>query len=240
MCKYYIGTSGWHYDHWKGLFYPEELPHNRWLEYYAAQFNTVEINNSFYHLPTENAFTQWHSTTPVSFKYTVKASRVITHINRLKDAGEYLDNLIQRASLLQNKLAILLFQLHPRMKLNLERLETFLAALPRDKRAAFEFRHSSWCCKPVYSLLEKYRTGFCMYDLPVYTTPIVATSDFAYIRFHGNQDLYLSSYSEAEMKVWARKITGLPAKVKEVYIYFNNDAGAAAIANALTLRRLLQ
>jgi len=239
MPEYYIGTSGWHYNHWKGLFYPERLPKNKWLEYYAAQFNTVEINNSFYRLPTENAFRQWYNGTFPGFKYAVKASRAITHIKRLKDAGEYLDNLLANAGLLREKLAVLLFQLPPQMKVNMERLGAFLAALPPGLRSVFEFRHNSWADEPVFSLLSRYNAGYCIYNMPGYTSPLVATSDFAYIRFHGSEGLYSSSYSDAELEEWARKIRKLPAKLKEVYIYFNNDAGAAAISNARTLRKFL-
>jgi uncharacterized protein YecE (DUF72 family) len=240
MTIYYIGTSGWHYDHWKGLFYPEEFSSKRWLEYYNTQFNTVEINNSFYRLPAENAFKQWHDETSADFKFALKASRVITHIKRLKDCDRYLENLLIRAKLLKDKLAVLLFQLPPQMKVNIGRLDSFLGTLPPGLRTAFEFRNQSWMDKSVYAILEKHNAGFCVYDLPGYASPAIGTADFTYVRFHGNRDLYYSSYSDSELQDRALEIQKLAANLKQCFIYFNNDAGASATANASTLRTFLE
>ncbi len=239
MTEYYIGTSGWHYEHWRGLFYPEKLPKVGWLEFYARYFNTVEINNSFYHLPSEKAFNQWRESVQAHFSYSVKVSRFITHIKRLRNAETPLENFLSRAQLLENKLGVLLYQLPPQMERNDETLESFLTLLPPEFRHAFEFRHESWIDESIFALLKRYGAGFCVFDMPRFTSPLVATSDFAYIRFHGSRRLYWSCYSEEELSHWAQGIAELGKNLKAVYIYFNNDAEAYAITNSQRLRKML-
>jgi uncharacterized protein YecE (DUF72 family) len=236
---YFIGTSGWHYEHWRGIFYPEELPKARWLEFYTRHFTTVEINSSFYRLPSENAFASWYENSPADFVFSVKVSRYITHIKRLRDAGEAVDKFIDRAKSLKEKLGPLLYQLPPNMHRNDEVLEAFLATLPRGFRHVFEFRHQSWFESGVFETLHKYNAGFCVFDMPYLTPPLVATADFAYIRFHGSTSLYSSNYSDRELTLWAKKIKDLAAGLKAVYIYFNNDVEAFAVKNALSLSRYL-
>jgi len=141
--KYFVGTSGWHYEHWRGLYYPVELAKPKWLQFYSKQFNTVELNNSFYHLPTEKAFITWRESAPENFVFAVKVSRFITHIKKLRNIGSVLDNFLSRACLLQNKLGPLLYQLPPNMKRNDEVLESFLSILPQEYHHVFEFRHES-------------------------------------------------------------------------------------------------
>lgn len=236
--KYYIGTSGWHYQHWRERFYPRDLNTSRWLEFYSQSFDTVELNNSFYRLPTEKAFATWRDASPLGFTFAVKVSRFITHIKRLKDTTEPVVNFMARARLLEQKMGPLLYQLPPNMKRNNQTLEDFLKALPSGQRHVFEFRNDSWLDDRVFELLHRYNAGFCIFDMPGLTTPIVATADFAYIRFHGSTWLYGGDYSENELEDWARRIVALGVKV--VYVYFNNDAEAFAVRNALTLRHLLE
>ena len=233
--KYYIGTSGWHYDHWRGLYYPEGLPKPKWLEFHARQFNTVELNNSFYRLPSEKAFSTWWNSTPDEFVFAVKVSRFITHIKRLKNLGTALENFLSRATFLQNKLGPLLYQLPPNMKRNDTVLESFLSALPQECQHVFEFRNESWIDESVFRILERYNAGFCASDMPGFHCPLVATSGFAYIRFHGSERLYSSCYTNEELLQWAERITVLGKNLKAIYIYFNNDAEAFAVKNAMTL-----
>ncbi len=237
--KYYIGCSGWYYDHWRVLYYPEGLPKSKWLQFYAKQFSTVELNNSFYHLPSEKAFVTWRESSPDNFVFAVKVSRFITHIKRLRNLGSAVENFLSRACLLQDKLGPLLYQLPPNMKRNDELLKDFLSSLPRKYQHVFEFRHESWLDDSVFQILRQYNVGLCVFDMPDFSCPPIATADFAYLRFHGSESLYSSCYSDEELSQWAQKIARLSKKVKAVYIYFNNDAEAFAVKNALTLTKFI-
>jgi uncharacterized protein YecE (DUF72 family) len=237
--EYYVGCSGWHYDHWRGLYYPEELPKSKWLQFYAQQFTTVELNNSFYRLPSEKAFTAWRESTSDNFIFAVKVSRFITHIKRLKNLGSAVENFLSRACLLEKKLGPLLYQLPPNMKRNDEVLGNFLSSLPQKYQHVFEFRHESWLDDSVFHILRQYNVGLCVFDMPGFTCPLVATSNFAYIRFHGSGSLYSSCYSDEELSQWARRIAHFGQDIKAIYIYFNNDAEAFAVRNAITLGNLL-
>ena len=237
---YYIGTSGWHYDHWRYRFYPEKSTKADWLEFYASHFSTVELNNSFYRLPSENAFANWYKSSPADFIFAVKVSRFITHIKRLKNGEEPLDTFITRADGLGEKLGPFLYQLPPNMHRDDDRLESFLSILPRGVKHVFEFRHQSWLEKKVFEILHKYNAGFCIFDMPSIACPVVATADFAYVRFHGSTGLYSSCYSDEELADWAKRLADLAADLKALYIYFNNDAEAFAVKNALTLRTYLE
>jgi len=237
--QYHIGTSGWHYEHWRHRFYPGDLAKAQWLEFYARHFTTVELNNSFYRLPRETAFAAWRSLSPANFTFAVKVSRFITHIKRLKEAREPVDTFLSRAGVLEEKLGPLLYQLPPNMHRDDERLRSFLSVLPRGRKHVFKFRHQSWLCEDVFETLHNYSAGLCVFDMPSLRCPLVATTDFAYARFHGSAGLYSSAYSDEELGDWARRLAGLPG-VKEVYIYFNNDAEAFAVRNARTLRSYLK
>ncbi len=237
---YYIGTSGWHYDHWRGIFYPEKLAKAKWLGFYAGHFATVELNNSFYRLPSEAAFAAWRDSSPVNFTFAVKLSRFIIHIKRLKDAGEAVEKFITRAKILDEKLGPLLYQLLPNMRRNDEVLESFLSTLPRGMKHVFEFRHQSWLEEGVFEILHKYNVGFCVFDMPSLSCPLVATADFAYVRFHGSAGLYWSCYFDEELASWAERLANLAVNLKAIYIYFNNDAEAFAVRNAMTLRAYLE
>jgi len=237
--RYYIGTSGWHYEHWRGRFYPEKLPKAKWLEFYAGNFNTVELNSSFYRLPSEETFTVWRDKSPADFTYAVKVSRFITHIKRLKQTGEAVEKFNTRAKILGEKLGPLLYQLPPNMHRNDEVLASFLSTLPPGLKHVFEFRHQSWLEEGVFQILRKYNTGFCVFNMPSVNCPLLATADFAYIRFHGSAELYGSCYSDEELVAWAKRLANLAENLKTIYVYFNNDAEAFAVWNAVTLRNYL-
>ena len=238
--RYYIGTSGWHYDHWRYRFYPEKLAKAQWLEFYAGSFTTVELNNSFYRLPSEAAFATWHDSSPANFTFAVKVSRFITHIKRLRDTKEAVEKFVARAKILKEKLGPLLYQLPPNMRRDDERLESFLSTLPQGMRHVFEFRHQSWLDDKVFEILRRHNVGLCVFDMPSLDCPLVATANFAYIRFHGSTGLYWSCYSDEELAGWAKRLANLAANLEAIYIYFNNDAEAFAVRNAITLSGYLQ
>ncbi len=227
------------YRHWREVFYPPKLAQSKWLEFYTRHFPTVELNSSFYRLPTEKAFSNWHQTSPEGFIYAVKVSRFITHIKRLKDVEEPIQTFLSRARLLKEKLGPLLYQLPPNMHRNDERLDSFLCLLPKELRHVLEFRHESWLDEGVFEMLRQHNVGFCVFDMPGLSCPLVATADFAYIRFHGSSGLYYSCYSDGELEDWARRISELARSLDAVYIYFNNDAEGYAIENAQLLAQKL-
>jgi len=237
---YHIGTSGWHYDHWRHGFYPEGLAKAKWLEFYATHFTTVELNNSFYRLPSETAFAVWRDSSPTNFAFAVKVSRFITHIKRLKNTQEAVETFMSRARILGGKLGPLLYQLPPNMYRDDDRLGSFLSILPQGMKHVVEFRHQSWLDDKVFEILHKYNIGLCVFDMPSLSCPLVATADFAYIRFHGSTGLYSSCYSDEELAGWAKRLANLATNLKAMYVYFNNDAEAFAVRNAITLRSYLQ
>jgi uncharacterized protein YecE (DUF72 family) len=239
MARYIIGTSGWHYDGWRRVFYPEKLPKKDWLAFYAGRFPTVELNNSFYRLPTEAAFRAWHDATPPGFTFAVKASRFITHVKRLKDCTEPLANFMSRATLLKDKLGPVLYQLPSSFHRDDARLADFLAKLPGG-RHVIEFRHASWLVDEVFDMLRRRGTGCCVFDMPELQSPLLATADFAYIRFHGTGSRYSGSYPDAVLGDWAGNIAPLARGLDAVYVYFNNDVSGAALRNAATLRDFLE
>jgi uncharacterized protein YecE (DUF72 family) len=243
-CDIRIGTSGWHYEDWSGLFYPSELPKSRWLEYYCGHFDTVEINNTFYHLPKEKTFENWRKQAPKNFLFTVKASRYITHIKRLKEPQEPLETFLGRAKKLQKHLGPVLYQLPPGFHKDLDRLKDFLQALsairvadlPKKRIAIFEFRHESWFSQDTYKLLSEFNAAFCIHDLVGIPTPRVITSDIIYVRFHGPTGKYAGNYSKSALRNWAKWLKDNLQHKKAVYAYFNNDYHAYAVYNAKTLK----
>ncbi len=240
MSLYYVGTSGWYYDHWRDRFYPDKLAKADWLEFYATQFTTVELNNSFYRLPSEDAFATWRDSSPGNFIFAVKVSRFVTHIKRLKNTGDAVEKFVSRARILGEKLGPLLYQLPPNIHRDDDTLVSFLSTLPRGMKHVFEFRHQSWLDERVFEALHKYNIGLCVFNMPSLTCPLVATADFAYVRFHGSTGLYSSCYTDEELAEWARRLADLAANLKATYIYFNNDAEAFAVRNAKTLRGYLE
>ena len=234
-----IGTSGWHYEHWGGRFYPEGLPKSKWLQHYAKHFDTVEINNTFYQLPKQQTFENWHKQAPKNFLYTVKANRYITHIKRLKDVSEPLDRFFKGACLLKDNLGPILYQLPPSFHKDLDRLEGFVRLLPKKLTAIFEFRHESWFSEDTYKLLDKFGAGFCSHDMPGIESPRVITGKVIYIRFHGPTGRYQGNYTKPMLEDWARWIKENIKQVRSVYAYFNNDIDANAIRNAKMLKEQL-
>lgn len=235
---YWVGTSGWVYKHWRGPFYPNDLPANKWFDFFSRQFGTVELNNSFYRLPSEETWRKWAKAAPRGFQFAVKASRYITHVKRLRDCAEPLDNFLSRARLLGPSLGPVLYQLPPNFHYkpeNVERLTDFLSLLPQDMRHVFEFRHDSWFNADLLSLLRIHNAGFCAFHMASWETPLEATTDFAYVRLHGSDSVYGGSYSPGDLAIWAGRLRDLPEDVREVFVYFNNDADAHAVENAKTL-----
>lgn len=240
MAEIRIGTSGYHYKHWVGRYYPAGIKPGDMLAHYLRDFDTVELNNTFYQLPNESTFDAWRRNTPANFLYAVKGSRFITHMIKLKDAERGLINFMPRAERLRGKLGPILWQLPPGWKVNAERLEEFLSVLPPEHRYTFELRNETWMTDQVLEVLKKYNAAFCIYELAGYHSPIELTADWTYIRLHGPTSFkYQGSYSDAQMEEWADRIRGWSRKLKAVYVYFDNDDSAYAVDNALTLKKML-
>jgi len=238
--KVYIGTSGWHYKHWLGDFYPEKTPAKDMFRLYAEHFNTVEINNTFYHLPANSTFDSWKENSPARFLFAVKGSRFITHMKKLKDPQSSTAKFFAGVERLGEKLGPMLFQLPPHWEVNLERLENFLTVLPREHRYVMEFRDESWLIAETFTLLRHYNVAFCIHDLGGKQTPLEITANFSYLRFHGpTAAKYSGSYTEAALERWARQIDEWRKDLRVVYAYFNNDIGGHAVRNGETLKRML-
>jgi uncharacterized protein YecE (DUF72 family) len=231
-----IGTSGYHYDHWSGPFYPEDLPKTEWFPYYAKHFDTVEINNTFYRLPSASVFDGWKNQAPSGFCYAVKFSRYGSHITRLKKPRATIGKFLTRAKRLGNVLGLILVQLPPKWKANPARLATFLQAAPKDFRCSVEFRDPSWLCEEVYDILKVHGAALCIHDM-IENHPRLLTAGWTYLRFHG--DRYAGSYSAQKLSAEARWIKQQLGDGKDVFAYFNNDAQGYAVQNAADLKRHL-
>ncbi len=233
----FVGTSGWQYDSWRGRFYPPDLPKSRWLEFFVTRFPTVELNNSFYRLPSEAAFRGWRDRTPDGFVMAVKASRYLTHIRRLRDPKDPVDLFWSRARELGPRLGPVLIQLPPKFACDLERLEGLLKVLPKGMRPAVEFRDPSWEVKRVYDLLDANGAALVLADRPGARVPEVVTGGWSYIRFHQGQS-GIADYTRDRLRRWADRIATMPAS--DVFVYFNNDPGGAAVRDAKALTKLLE
>jgi len=233
-----VGTSGWSYDHWRDRFYPHDMSQRDWLGHYASQFRSVEINSTFYRLPSEDTLRTWHDSVPPDFEFSVKASRYITHTKKLRDPRQTLPPLLERISLLGGKLGPILFQLPPCWRRNVDRLAEFLDALGTDFRHAFEFRDRSWFDDDILALLEDHRAAFCIYDLAGYCAPPFVTGDFVYVRLHGPDAPYRGCYTDSGLAQWHRAIANWQAGGHDVYCYFDNDEAGYAPNNALALQAL--
>lgn len=233
-----IGTSGWTYPHWRGVFYPEEWPKDKWLEYYATRFNTVELNATFYRLPKAITFDRWRERTPPGFLWAMKASRYITHVKRLAEVGEALKRFYDLAELLGEKAGPLLFQLPPTLKYESHLANTFLKHFCSSFRHTIEVRHPSWLNPDFFKQLRDSETAFCISDTAGrYPYREEITADFAYVRLHGSRKLYASEYEWEEIEIWAKRIESWG--LKEVFVYFDNDFEGHAIRNAQMLKELL-
>lgn len=231
-----IGTSGYQYKHWKGDFYPEDMPVKDWFKHYAKFFDTVEINNTFYKMADAETFAEWEKLAPDDFCYAIKYSRFGTHRKKLKDPEGHVNYFMDRAVHLKEKLAVVLVQLPPNWKPNLQRLEAFLKLLPKNLRWAIEIRDERWLCEELYALLKKYGAALVIHDM-IPQHPRVLTANWTYLRFHGQN--YSGSYSEAELDAIAADVKDHAAHGRDVYVYFNNDLGGHAVRNALSLKEKL-
>jgi uncharacterized protein YecE (DUF72 family) len=238
--KIHIGTSGWSYNHWKGPFYPHDLPGSRMLEHYILHFKSVELNNCFYQLPQKRTLAEWYKMVPTEFLFSAKASRYITHMKKLNDPETSTEKFFERIKTLGDKLGPILFQLPPNWHFNAERLEQFLAALSRKYRYTFEFRDQSWINDQTLALLTRFDCAFCVYELDGYLSPREITTDFVYIRLHGPDGPYQGSYDDQALNDWADAISSWAGKGLSVYCYFDNDEAGYAARNALQLQSLLE
>lgn len=236
-----IGCSGFMYDDWKGTFYPDELSRKQWFNYYCKKFKTVELDVTFYQLPEKETFSKWYSETPEGFTISMRGSRFITHIKKLKSPVEPLDVFFLRAAALKEKLGIVLWQFPPDFKVDLEKLREFIEALSVYKaKNAFEFREKSWINRKVTSLLEKHNMGVCLADWPDFISDLPMTTDFVYIRRHGTDGKCLHCYDSDQLKADAKLINKYLKQGKDVSLYFNNGAFGNAPKNAKTLNSLLK
>lgn len=239
--RLHIGCSGWNYKSWRGGFYPRGLPPAQWLCYYASVFDTVEVNNTFYRLPEASTFAAWRRQTPESFLMTIKASRFLTHMKRLRDPCEPLARLFSRAAGLGRRLGPVLYQLPANFAIDLSRLEQFLLALPRRcngrrTQHVVEFRNPSWYVHETFELLERQRVSLCLHDKLGSSIAEPLVGPFTYVRFHGASGQYHGSYSIRQLHRWAHRLAEQSQDGREVYAYFNNDPDAVATMNAKTLR----
>lgn len=235
----HIGTSGWHYKHWRGAFYPEKLPAAKMLGFYTSHFSTVELNNTFYRLPQPNALNNWRDSTPAAFRFAMKGSRFLTHMKKLKDPATGIARFFERADLLREKLGPIVFQLPPNWEVDAERLEAFLEELPRGHRYAFELRNPTWHSPEICRILRRHRAAFCMFEIAGFRSGFEITADFTYVRLHGPEGAYQGSYSEAALGEWAERIRGW-RDLRAVYVYFDNDQAGYAPKNALELLRMVE
>lgn len=234
-----IGCSGWIYRHWRELFYPAKLPQRLWFAHYSGTFSTVELNTSFYRLPATETFAKWRDQAPPGFRYAVKAPRFITHMKKLRDCAEPVGEFLGRARNLGRAIGPILYQLPPRWALHRDRLEAFIVLLPADLDHVFEFREKSWLSGEVLALLDARGVAFCAHDMPGAATPRRAAGPVAYVRFHGGQGKYWGRYSDEALLGWTGWIAEQARGGRDVWCYFNNDIGGAAIHDALTLRAMV-
>jgi uncharacterized protein YecE (DUF72 family) len=238
-----VGTSGWQYRDWRGVLYPAGLPQRAWLERYAAAFPTVEVNNAFYRLPERSVFERWRDQTPDGFVVAVKVSRYLTHIRRLQGPAEPVARLVERAAGLGAQLGPYLLQLPPTLRAEPGRLDACLGAFPAGARVAVEPRHESWWTDEVHDVLTRHDAALCWADRrgrPI--TPTWRTAGWGYVRLHEGTAAPRPSYGRSALGTWLDRIDAAwpQARDSDVYAYFNNDPGGAAVRNARTLRRMAE
>jgi uncharacterized protein YecE (DUF72 family) len=234
-----IGTSGWHYRHWVGPFYPPRLPARERLRFYAERFPSVELNNTFYRLPRAEAVAGWRDGTPEGFVFACKGSRFLTHMKKLKDAGDGIARFFAAIGPLREKLGPILFQLPGGWRVNAERLDEFLKAVPKGHRYAFEFRDETWFTAEVIDLLRRSGAALCAWDFDRRQSPVELTADFAYVRLHGPDGPYRGSYDDRALRGWARRLGAWRDKGIDAYCYFDNDDSGYAAANAARLMQMV-
>ena len=233
---WHIGCSGFYYNHWKGLFYPEDLPKSKWFDFYKERFNTLELNVTFYRFPKLSTFESWYKKSPPHFSFAVKAPRLITHYKQFHDTAEIMAGyyeIIKEG--LKDKLGAVLFQLPPRADYNEERLERIIETLDNSIPNVVEFRHASWWNQGVYDRLGKNKITFCGISHPTLPEDIVQNTSLLYYRFHGSPELYKSKYSPQKLSSFIQKVNA-NNHLKNAFVYFNNDIGGSAIENAVYLQ----
>ena len=235
--KHHIGTSGWQYPHWKGIFYPQDLPTTHWLKFYSGRFRTLEINVTFYRDVKPATFGKWYDTVPDNFLFSVKMSRFITHIKRLKVERSSLDRFYSGPSALKEKLGVILIQLPPGLKFDAVLVRDFLDMLDDRFRYTIEARNKTFIDDNFFALLSEKQIAWCISDTAGrYPYREAITAPFVYIRLHGSQDLYASEYTVDELNAWASKVRQWD---REAFVYFDNDFQGHAAKNAAMLRQLL-
>ncbi|MFO7853442.1 MAG: DUF72 domain-containing protein [Bacteroidota bacterium] len=234
----FIGCSGFHYSDWKGKFYPEDISKDRWLEYYSQHFNSVEINNTFYKIPEKEALKSWLRQTPSGFKFSVKGSRYVTHMKKLKDSKTHVKRFYQAIDPLKEKLGAVLWQLPGNLHRNDKKIEAFCKELDNSINNVIEFRHISWFNREIYELLSSYDVAVCSLSAPGDLPDLFEdTPGKIYLRFHGKEEWYRYHYSEKELREWSNKIRKSSAEI--CYVYFNNDYKAYAVENGIKMKELL-
>ncbi len=237
---FFIGTSGWTYDHWKGRFYPDSLPKSHWFDHYASLFSSVEINATFYRTFKDQTYMKWKERAPIGFGYVLKAPRLITHRKFLLDVGELAKAFYRSCLLLDDKFELILLQVAPQTPYDPERLHQALIAFPNPTRVAVEFRRQEWYSQEILSMLKSTGATICNVDSPRQSITNHLTSDKAYLRLHGRNHWYSYNYSENELEELAKLARDLASRgAEKVYIFFNNDFEGYAPANALAIQRLL-
>jgi len=240
MNRVYIGTSGWSYKEWQKHFYPANVPAKRQFEFYATQFPAVEINATFYRLPTPKMVKGWRDKAPPGFVFAVKGSRFITHILKISGAGKGLKKYFTRIKPLRKRIGPVLWQLPPFMKKDLKRLEKFLKILPQNYCHAIEFRHPSWYENDdTFALLHKYKIAHANLSSLRMPMNLTVTANFIYIRFHGLKGGARHNYTRAELKPWSKFIRHQSRAGKNIYAYFNNDLNVHAPDNARLLMEMV-
>ena len=240
MSRILVGTSGWSYKHWQGPFYPPDLAHGEWLRYYASRLASVEINASFYRLPSADTLREWQRQVPSGFVFAFKASRYLTHMKKLRPAPEALGRLFGCAEVLGPQLGPILFQLPPRWRANPARLGEFLDALPKGHRYAFELRDESWWCDAVYEILARHDVATVWFDMEKRRSPLVDTAPFRYVRWHGpGAHAYTGRYGRNRLRTVARQAREWCRNGQDTYVYLDNDEGGHAPADALALQDML-
>jgi uncharacterized protein YecE (DUF72 family) len=229
-----VGTSGWQYDSWRGRFYPTGLPQRSWLQHYSTRFGCVEVNNTFYNLPSAQTFARWAEQTPPDFRFALKLSRYLTHVRRLRDPEDPVGLFLERAAPLAARTGPLLLQLPPTMRRDDQRLESVLRAFPRRWRIAVEFRHRSWWCDDVAALLRRHNAALVLADRrgrPL--QPLWRTADWGFVRLHEGGATPPPCYGDAALKSWVRRIDSLWPATADVYVFFNNDPRGCAVRDAV-------
>lgn len=237
--KLNIGTSGWHYDDWRGEAYPKEAGKTEWLALYARTFPAVEVNRSFYRALKPETIDRWRADVPRDFTFTMKASQFLTHRRKLKNPEEPLGRVLDQARAFADQLGCILFQLPPRWRRNPDRLAALLELMPADIRAAFEFRDPDWHHEDIYEILRAHNAALVFADFKGTESPRTRTADFVYARLHGpGEQAYTGSYSATQLGRWARRIGAWCADGSDVLVFFDNDQKAFAFSNARRLKAM--